>query len=178
MSDTDVVKSYSSAFRLGLHMDNIEDNYVFEGRMFSAYVVSGAIASLGTYDLGILTGSSIATYIPAAVTTSSDSVTISVQEGAVATGGTPVVTTNRNRQSTVSSKVTLMATPTVSNAGTLVSSSFIGGVAGNPQSRQGGTASGGNKMVLKPNTQYLLRLTNGSTVANTIRVKMEWIESV
>lgn len=178
MSDTDVVKSYSSAFRLGLHMDNIEDNYVFEGRMFSAYVVSDAIASQGTYDLGILTGSSTAIYIPAAVTTSSDSVTISVQEGAVVTGGTPVTVTNRNRQSTISSKVTLVAAPTVSNAGTVVASSFIGGVKGYLQSRQGGTASGGNKMVLKPNTQYLLRFTNGSTVANTIRVKMGWIESV
>ena len=178
MSDTDVVKSYSGAFRLGLHVDNIEDNYVFEGRMFSAYVVSGAIASLGTYDIGILTGNSTAIYIPAAVTTSADSVTISVQEGAAVTGGTPVVTTNRNRQSTISSKVTLVAAPTVSNAGTLVSSSFIGGVAGNPQSRQGGTESSGNKMVLKPNTQYLLRFTNGSTAANTIRVKMEWIENV
>lgn len=178
MSDAEVVKSYSGAFRLGLHRDNIEDNYVFEGRMFSAYVVSGAIASLGTYDLGILTGSSTAIYIPAAVTTSSDSVTISVQEGAVVTGGTPVTVTNRNRQSTISSKVTLVAAPTVSNAGTLVASSFISGVAGNPWSRQGGTASGGNKMVLKPNTQYLLRFTNGSTAANTIRVKMGWIESV
>lgn len=178
MSDSDVIKSYTDTFLLGKHIDNIEDNYIFEGRMFSAYMISSAIAAAGTYDIGILTGNSVMSYIPVSVTTSSDSVTISVQEGATVTGGTSVIPTNRNRNSLNTSKITMVTSPTVSNVGTLVASSFIGGVAGNPQTRQGGTSSGGNKMVLKPNTQYLLRFTNGSTVANTLHVKMEWIESV
>lgn len=56
--------------------------------------------------------------------------------------------------------------------------SYIGGVSGNPQSRQGGTNSGGYKIMLKPNTQFVFRFTNGSTAANVISVKMEWLEGV
>lgn len=59
-----------------------------------------------------------------------------------------------------------------------VAKSYIGGVSGNQQSRQGGTNSGGYKIMLKPNTQFVFRFTNGSTASNTINVKMGWIENV
>lgn len=156
----------------------VEDIAVYEGRMYGAVYTTTAIAAGASYDLGILTGNSTMIYIPSTVVTSADSVTIGVYEGSTVTGGTTLASSSRQRNSTRASAVTLKTAPTVSDVGTFVISSFIGGVAGNPQSRQGGTLSGGNKMVLKPNTQYIIRLTNGSTVANTIHVKMEWIESV
>ena len=56
--------------------------------------------------------------------------------------------------------------------------SYIGGVSGNSQSRQGGTDSGGYKIMLKPNTQYVFRFTNGSTAANIVNVRSEWLEGV
>lgn len=157
---------------------SVEDIAVYEGRMFGAVYTTTAIAAGASYDLGILTTDTTMVYIPSTVVTSADSVTIGIYEGSTVTGGTTLASSSRQRNSSATSKVTLKTAPTVSDAGTFVISSYIGGVAGNPQSRQGGTESSGNKMVLKPNTQYLLRFTNGSTAANTIRVKMEWIESV
>lgn len=158
--------------------NTVEDIAVYEGRMFDAFFTSTSIASGANYDLGILTGDSTMIYIPATVSTTSDSVTIGVYEGATITAGTTLASFNRQRNSNVSSETTLKTAPTVSATGTLVAKSFIGGVAGNPQTRQGGSSSGGYKMVLKPNTQYVLRFTNGSTAANTLNVKMGWIESV
>lgn len=63
-------------------------------------------------------------------------------------------------------------------SGTLVAKSYIGGVSGNPQNRQGGTYSGGYKIILKPNTRYTFRFTNGSTANNVLNVRSEWLESV
>ena len=157
---------------------NVEDIAVYEGKMFSAFALSPSIAAGANYDIGILTGDNTVIYIPVGVSTTSDSVGISVYESATITGGTTLASANRQRNSSVVSSVTLKTAPTVSSVGTFVTKSYIGGVAGNPQTRQGGTASGGNKMVLKPNTQYILRFTNGSTAANVLSVKMEWIEGV
>lgn len=158
--------------------NTVEDIAVYEGKLFEAFFTTTAIAAGANYDLGILTGDSTMIYIPAAITTSADSVAIGLYESSVITSGTTLTSYNHQRNSSFTSDMILKTAPTVTTVGTLVSKSYISGVSGNSLTRQGGIASGGYKMVLKPDTQYILRFTNGSTSSNTINVKMGWIESV
>ena len=178
MSDADVIKSYSDALRLGIYSRSIEEAYMIEGRLFEVFYTSPSIASGGTFAVGVLTGTRQATYIPATISTSADSVTVELFEGAVVTGGTTLTAWNHNRNLSTVPTSTVKTAPTITTIGTLIAKSYIGGVSGNPQSRQGDMDSGGYKIMLKPNTQYVFRFTNGSTAANVVNVRSEWIESV
>lgn len=177
MSDTDILGSYARMVALRFHDDTIEDNYVFEGRLFESFVTQ-SMASGATFDIAIATGSKPMTYMPSTVTTTADSVTIGLYEGSVASGGTTLASYNHNRISSVTSETTLKTAPTVTSLGSLFSQSYIGGSTGVGQTKVGGSSSGSYKYVLKPNTQYILRFTNGSSATNVIHVKLGWLESV
>jgi hypothetical protein len=48
--------------------------------------------------------------------------------------------------------------------------------ATNPANRTGGSVDRSDEVILKPNTKYLLRITNLSTSNNDINVGMTWYE--
>ena len=118
-------------------------------------------------------------YRPTNLVTSADKVTIEFYEGATVTAatGTAVTPSNHNRNSTLASKVTLLDAPTVTADGTKFAQVYIPGATGTGGTRTGASAGVSNsEWVLKPNTVYMIRVTNGSSGSNDIQVNFQWYE--
>ncbi len=132
---------------------------VQQGLMFHCSSLSASVADNANLDMMI---TSIAfdnphMIIEAAAGGSSE---LLFYEGTVATGGTPEVLYNLKRTSTKTFNGTVVTNPTVSNAGTLLSSQFMPG--GNKNQAIGGDASFNLEWILKSAVPYLIRLTNRS----------------
>ena len=118
-------------------------------------------------------------YRPTNLVTSADKVTIEFYEGATVTAatGTAATPSNHNRNSTLASKVTLLDAPTVTADGTKFAQVYIPGATGLGGTRTGASAGVSNsEWVLKPNTVYMIRVTNGSSGSNDIQVNFQWYE--
>ena len=118
-------------------------------------------------------------YRPTNLVTSADKVTIEFYEGATVTAatGTAATPSNHNRNSTLASKVTLLDAPTVTADGTKFAQVYIPGATGTGGTRTGASAGVSNsEWVLKPNTVYMIRVTNGSSGSNDIQVNFQWYE--
>ena len=118
-------------------------------------------------------------YRPTNLVTSADKVTIEFYEGATVTAetGTAVTPSNHNRNSTLTSGVTLLDAPTVTADGTKFAQVYIPGATGTGGTRTGASAGLSNsEWVLKPNTVYMIRVTNGSSGSNDIQINFEWYE--
>ena len=156
-----------------------EHAYIHEGIFFESYnkftLAAGATravtikAPVGKY----------LHYRPANLVTSADKVTIEFYEGATVTEGTGTAATpsNHNRNSTLTSGVTLLDAPTVTANGTKLAQVYIPGATGMGGTRTGASAGLSNsEWVLKPNTVYMFRVTNGSSGSNDIQINFEWYE--
>ena len=118
-------------------------------------------------------------YRPTNLVTSADKVTIEFYEGATVTAatGTAATPSNHNRNSTLASKVTLIDAPTVTADGTKFAQVYIPGATGTGGTRTGASAGVSNsEWVLKPDTVYMIRVTNGSSGSNDIQVNFQWYE--
>ena len=118
-------------------------------------------------------------YRPTNLVTSADKVTIEFYEGATVTAetGTAVTPSNHDRNSALTSGVTLLDAPTVTADGTKFAQVYIPGATGTGGTRTGQSAgTSGSEWVLKPNTVYLIRVTNGSSGSNDIQVNFQWYE--
>jgi len=94
-------------------------------------------------------------------------------EGATTTGGTALTDVNLNRNSLISSNAAAVLNPTVTATGTLLGSYvLIGGVKKKASGGDISTAS----LVLKPLTNYLLRLTNVSGADQAAEMTITWYE--
>lgn len=116
---------------------------------------------------------------------SSTASTFEIGEGSTVTAasGTSTVITNRNRNSTKASVVyDLEASPnvnkftaggTISNIGTVIHGEGLGG--GKNQSGGGGIRDV-DEYILKQNTTYSFRLTNGATANGVASMEITWYE--
>lgn len=95
-------------------------------------------------------------------------------EGAVVTGGTSVPAININRNySAVASESAILVNPTVTSTGTpLLEQILIGGTG----KKAGGADMSSPRLVLKPLTTYLFRLTNVNGTAHAAEIILEWYE--
>jgi hypothetical protein len=95
-------------------------------------------------------------------------------EGAVVTGGTSLTAININRNfSAVASESAALLNPTVSSTGTtLLEQILIGGTG----KKSGGADMSTPRLVLKPLTTYLFRLTNVNGTAHAAEIILEWYE--
>lgn len=95
-------------------------------------------------------------------------------EGAVVTGGTAATAVNVNRNfSAVASESAILVNPTVSSTGTtLLEQILIGGTG----KKAGGADMSTPRLVLKPLTTYLFRLTNVNGTAHAAEIILEWYE--
>jgi len=82
---------------------------------------------------------------------------------------------NRNSATTSTLKMRLRATGTDITGSQEVRSGWYG-TAGGTSQRQGGNLTRGAELLLKPNTKYLLRITNLSTTNNRINILHSWYE--
>ena len=97
-----------------------------------------------------------------------------VYEGATSTGGTAFTPVNRNRNySTSTSNVAMVINPTVTATGTLLDAQFLPGGVGK---KAGGGDAQSLELVLKPLTNYLVRMTNVNGADHPGHLALEWYE--
>ena len=135
--------------------------YIHRGLAWTAVVNTGAISAL--YKISFKTPTVASReYIhwrPLGMTTSAQYCQIELYKGDTFSGGTTVVPTNRNDNSTnVSAMQTFAKGTTVTLSGTLKGSFGIG-TAGNPAARTGGGSCASKELVLAPNTSYSIGIT-------------------
>ena len=96
-----------------------------------------------------------------------------IYEGPTTTGGTSFTPINRNRNYTTSSDVAMVINPTVNTTGTLIDARFLPGGVGK---KSGGGDSQSLELVLKPLTNYLVRMTNVNGTSHAGHLILEWYE--
>lgn len=156
-----------------------EHAYIHDGIFFEIYN-KFTLASAATRVVTFKTPVGIYLhYKPTSLVTSADKVTIEFFEGATVTAstGTTVIPSNHNRNSSKASGVTFLDAPTVTADGTKFAQVYIPGSSGVGGTRTGNSAgTSDNEWVLKPNTTYMIRVTNGSSSSNDIQVNLQWYE--
>lgn len=85
--------------------------------------------------------------------------------------GTAMTTFCRNRQKDNTASVLFYHTPTVTSVGTLVGDGIFGS-----GKQAGGQIRDSQEFVLKPNTKYMLRVTNNTVTANWYDWFFDWYE--
>jgi hypothetical protein len=92
----------------------------------------------------------------------------------VVSGGTSLTAVNTNRNyATTLSQSAILANPTVTSTGTeLLRQILIGGSG----KKAGGGELGSPRLLLKPLTTYLFRLTNVNGTAHAAEILLEWYE--
>lgn len=163
----------------GFKTIEVEHANIHEGLFFESYN-KFTLAAAGTRFVTIKTPIGVYLhYKPTNLVTSADKITIEFFEGATVTAatGTSTSPSNHNRNSSNASGVTLLDAPTVTANGTKFAQVYIPGATGIGGTRTGASAgTSGSEWVLKPNTQYAIKVTNGSSGANDIQINFQWYE--
>lgn len=116
-------------------------------------------------------------YQRSGVSTSADKVSINFYEGGVVDQeGTEISISNRDLNSEKVSGVELRIDDTYTNVGTKLDAfcSYLPGSEGVGQTKVGGSSSGGEEIILKPDTVYVYEIVNGSASDNTITINFSW----
>jgi len=112
------------------------------------------------------------------ITTDAEKISVSITEGATASGGDTLTVFNRNRNSTNAALSIVKANVTGVTGGTIIDIDYLGGGASaGPKAVAIGTeVAGVTEWILKPNTNYVISLVNdGASEASAI-VKLLWYE--
>jgi len=103
-------------------------------------------------------------------------IVVEVFEGADLTGGNNnVFVENLNRTSNKTPGTDVLDSPTVNNVGVKISEQVFGST-GQGQDTKAGGVSEGSKFVFKPDTEYLVRVTNQSSTESDIGFLSEFFE--
>ena len=154
--------------------------YIHDSIMFSTYDQKTLTAG-GTTKYSIVTPDTASgTQIhwrPTSITSSGDNVLTTIYEGNsnVTAGGT-LTPYNRNRTSSLTSKITFKSSATITTAGTAIDAYFIGGGVTNGGKTSGDTLIGKEEIILAKNKNYSIVIYNGSTASNTVFTKFMWYE--
>ena len=150
--------------------------YVHKGLALTAVVSAGSISS--AYNISFKTPATWAgKYIhwrPSGIQTSANYCGVIMTEGESFTGGTAVVPINRNRNSSITTKMQSFAKGTTCTpAGTVVSQFGIG-TAGVPSTTAGGGTGADQELLLKPDTTYNIALSPAG--ATIVTLELFWYE--
>jgi hypothetical protein len=148
--------------------------YTHEGAAFSATVYTASLGNGATLILRISTGSKYA-HMHATASGGGACIVEMLEEAEFSAPGAAVSSYNRNRNSPTLSVHNLYKDPTISSDGTnfgtiLLPGSSKGAVGG------GGEGGGRNEWILKPSTEYAIRLTNTEGVAADYSIDALWYE--
>lgn len=159
---------------------NTDHAYVHEGKGYILSGNTGSIAAAGVEHISFRTPMARDGVIhlrPARISSTANSLAISMVENAVMTGGTLAVPQNLNRFKRNKSKViayTGATLTTAGNGGTIYLDAVGSGGASN---RSGGDSASGEERVLKPDTVYSITFTNiGSATATVGYYTLFWYE--
>ena len=153
--------------------------YIHEGNLYVALTKNTLATSASRYISIVTPGNGkYIHYRNEKVQCSADKVTVELFEDATVTAATGTAKTpvNHNRISSNVAVVLVRDGVTVTDEGTLINQTFIGGGTGQGQSRSGQETSEANEVVLKRDTTYVVKITNGSTANNIIQCNPLWYE--
>jgi hypothetical protein len=146
-----------------------------EGMAFIAYYLQNGVSPLAdgaSINIAIAANAGYYPHLTVGGFCGGDS-TMFIYESATASGGTAFTPINRNRNSLTTSNVAMTINPTVTSTGTeLFEEFFPGGL----KKKAGGGGGDALEYVIKPLTNYLIRLTNISGSAQTAEIMLEWYE--
>ena len=156
---------------------NYTEANVKNGVQYEVAALSTTVAANGTIDTLFTTGSLPVIIKARQVDFNGTSARANVYRSPTFTGGTPVTYYNLNDISPVAGTVVIRSGGTVTSVGTEFGApSFYIGTDGQANNKVGTYATLGNERILRPNTTYLLRLTNTSAAAMDIATYLSWYE--
>lgn len=144
-----------------------------EGRayyVYKHYPYTAGLAAGASVDISISWPAGVAPHAVFAYGSSGET-EFFVYENAIIVGGTAMTMHRRNRTITAVSSGSPVLAPTVNNVGTELYAEFI-----SANNKGGGSESYTFEYVLKPETQYLFRLTNVNSQAHPATLRIEWYE--
>lgn len=148
---------------------------IHHGETFTADHVVASLANNGVINLIITTPANDWPHLIVNAAIGGDGL-LQIYEGAVFTGGTPVNVVNHKFYSTNVAGETVVHTPTISNDGVNKIDHYIPGGTGGVA--VGGVGGRHEEILLKPATNYLIRLTNVSGQARRAAIDLLWYQSV
>lgn len=112
---------------------------------------------------------------PARISSSANSLSCTVAEGSVISGGTAAKPRNLNRMAPDASTVVATTAATLTTTGAIIYKDAVG--SGGASNRIGGDAAAGEERVLKPDTVYSITFTNtGAATATVATYTLFWYE--
>lgn len=145
------------------------------GAIFTASRLVTAVGAGANSDSTFTTGAKPVVFYARNVDRSGSGVSAQIFEAPTTSGGSAVTVYSTNRNMVVASTVTILAGVTTTATGTQVAATSY--AIGNASVLgQGGQAVLGELLYLKPNTTYLLRLTNLDAAAENISSFIAWSE--
>ncbi len=146
---------------------------VHEGEMYQASFVNLAVADDATVDLRLVTGAHYCHFVWDAECGGDGE--IQFYEAPTISLGTQLTVYNMNRPASADNTLDVYHTPTVGAVGTaLLHNSVLSG--GRGPNASGGSARANTEWILKPNTEYLLRLYNRSGNSQPASIVVQWYE--
>lgn len=158
-----------------IHKGNVFHVEIHKGNVFSVLYKNSILASSSVY-IQIKTGTKSMHLKPTNFSTDGDKFTISFfEEPVLQDGVTPVTIINRNRNSVNTPLTVFYSDPTVTSDGTKIDEFYLGGSYG--QKITGSDIiSGVDEFILKPNTNYLYKITNEGVSDAIIMTKLFFYE--
>ena len=170
-----VIERVTGAFK---QIDN-DHAYIHKGGLFSVNT-KNTLAAAGVRYISFKTPANgkYIHYRNERTQTSGDKLSIELFEGATVTAATGTAKTpiNHSRISLLTTTVLVRDGVTVTAEGTLINQTFIGGGTGQGNNRSGEETTEKNEYVLKLDTMYVIKLTNGSSADNIIQCNPLWYE--
>jgi hypothetical protein len=137
----------------------VEHINIHEGILFSILHKVSVVASGVTY-VQIKTGAKTVHFKPTNIATDAGKFAIELLESpAVTDGTTPITVVNRDRTSSNTPETVLYSDPTAVSGGTKIDEFYIGGDVGF-KATGGDIIAGVIEFILKPNTDYVYKITN------------------
>jgi len=148
-----------------LGVKSIVEEALADGRLFTVGFTTPSLAAAGTYLFGVTTGGRPVEYMDRSYVSDVTAFFVELFEIPYS-AGSPVLGLNRNYAIGGNGPVTHASAPTATPAGTPVATvrALASASTGNAQAQ----VPENERYILKPNTQYVLRLTNQGSGAGTI----------
>lgn len=146
---------------MSLEIKSIAETSIQEGRLFTVGHTSPSIAAAGVYLFAWTTGSRPVEFMDRTYTGSFNEGLVELFENSY-TGGTPYTAQNRNQIFGGTGPVSYETTPTATITGPLVGNTKLISGSGAASTRVGYFTES-ERFILKPSTQYVLRVTNQDT---------------
>lgn len=154
-----------------------DHHYIHMGKGYALIGDTASLASGASESIYFKTPANgpIVHFRPARISSSANSMSCTMTEGAVMSGGTAAKPRNLNRMAADASLVVATTAATLTTAGATIFKDAVG--SGGASNRSGGDAASGEERVLKPDTVYSITFTNtGATTATIGTYTLFWYE--